>query len=43
MKKDIKIHIDFNAILHSNFAIIGIVVAVIIILVAVVLIVTLNG
>lgn len=43
MKKDIKIHIDFNAILHSNLAIIGIVVAVIVILVVTVLIITLNG
>ncbi len=42
-KKDIKINIDFNAILHSNIAIIGIVVGVIIIAVVAILIFTLNG
>ena len=42
-KKDIKINIDFNAILHSNIAIIGIVVGVIIITVVAILIFTLNG
>ncbi len=43
MKKEIKIHIDFDKIIHSNLAVAGIVIGIIVILVAVVLIATLNG
>jgi len=43
MKKEIKIHIDFDKIIHNNLAVAGIVIGIIVILVAVVLIATLNG
>lgn len=43
MKKEIKIHIDFDKIIHNNLAVAGIVIGIIVLLVAVVLIATLNG
>jgi hypothetical protein len=42
-KKEIKIHIDFDKILHNNFAIIGIVVGIIVIVAVAIVIFTING
>ena len=43
MKKEIKIHIDFDKILHSNLAIIGIVVGIIVIVAVAIVLITING
>ena len=42
-KKEIKIHIDFDKILHNNFAVIGIVVGIIVIIAVAIVIFTING
>ena len=42
-KKEIKIHIDFDKILHNNFAIIGIVAGIIVIVAVAIVLLTING
>ena len=43
VKKEIKIHIDFDKLIHNNFAVIGIVAGVIVIIAVVIVLVTINS